>query len=304
MTRADGSFHFKADDKSAQAAVRRVALSQIDAALDEIGSSDLSTEHIVHQVRKRCKKLRSLIRLVRPGFSDYACENASFRDLGRSLGNLRDRDVLVQTCDKMMAYYGRDADAEAILAVRGRLAADKLRFDAGPSEEKFAAVRSGMMTARQRAQMWVIDDDGFTAFSGGMRRVLKTARSAMEEAKSDPTPEAMHEWRKAVKYHGYHARLLRDIWPEVMLCHITATSELAEFLGDYHDLAVLQRRLADQPEHIGGVDVTRLVAALADRRKNEFAKEAFRRGAMLLAERPAAIARRWECYWQIWRGEM
>lgn len=304
MKRADGSFHFKADDKSAQTAVRRVALAQIDAALDEIGSSGLTAEHIVHQVRKRCKKLRSLIRLVRPGFSDYARENANFRDLARTLGNFRDRDVLVQTCDKLMSYDGRDADGQAILTVRERLAADKLRFDADPSEEKFAAVRSGMMSARQRVQIWVIDGDGFSAFSGGLRRVLKKAGSAMEEAKSDPTPEAMHEWRKAVKYHGYHARLLRDVWPEAMLSYITAASELAEFLGDYHDLAVLQRRLAHQPEHNDGVDVSRLVAALADRRKNEFAREAFRRGAMLLAERPAALARRWECYWQIWRGEM
>ncbi|MBB4640456.1 CHAD domain-containing protein [Rhizorhapis suberifaciens] len=302
MMGTDRSFHFKASDKSAQGAIRRVALGQIDSALDEIGNSDLTSEKIVHQVRKRCKKVRALIRLVRPGFAEYEHENASFRDLARTLGGFRDQDVLIQTCDKIMAHYVKDADDDAMACVRERLVADRRQLDPGAPEEIFAAFRSGMTQARQRVQMWVVEGHGYAAFSGGLAQVLRRAHKAMDEAKSHAMPEPMHEWRKAVKYHGYHARLLREIWPEAMLSNITLTSQLAELLGDYHDLAVLQRSLAEQPEHYGGVEVTRLIGGLADRRKKELAQDAFRQGALLFAERPTALARRWGCYWQIWRG--
>lgn len=302
--RTDMSYQFASDDKSVQAAVRRVALDQIDAAIAEIDDAELPREKAVHQVRKRCKKLRALLRLIRPGFADYARENAAFRDLARALGGVRDQDVLIETCDKIGAHYGRDADAEALEAVQSALLAEKQ--DAAKHaalDDRLAAFRGGMLQARQRAQCWIIEGDGFAALSTGLQKTLKKAASAMATARDEPAADHMHEWRKHVKYHWYHARLLRGIWPDTMQAHVAAASELADLLGDHHDLTVLRERLTKHPDRYGGVDAARMVEKMAAGREEELAGEIFRKGALLLAERPRALVGRWERYWQYSRGE-
>jgi CHAD domain-containing protein len=300
----DMSYHFTSDDKSVQAAVRRVALDQIDAAVAEIDNAELPREKVVHQVRKRCKKLRALVRLVRPGFDDYARENTAFRDLARTLGGVRDQDVLIETCNKIGVHYGKDADAEALQAVRCALLAEKQ--DAANSaalDERLAVFRDAMLQARHRAPLWIVRGDGFAALSGGLQKTLKQADKAMAAACGGPTADNMHEWRKHVKYHWYHARLLRSIWPDAMQAHVAAASELADLLGDHHDLTVLRERLRAQPHHYGGTDAARPVEQMAAGREEELTGEVFRRGALLQAEAPKALARRWERYWHYWRGE-
>ena len=68
--------------KSVQKNVRHIAESQVDKAIAEIDDSDLSMSDTVHQIRKRCKKLRGLIRLVRPRFGAYAAENVGLSRRG------------------------------------------------------------------------------------------------------------------------------------------------------------------------------------------------------------------------------
>lgn len=297
------SFHFKKSDKTAQVAVRRVALGQIDAALAEIDGKELTPEQIVHQVRKRCKKLRALIQLVRPGLSNHARENAAFRDLARMLSGVRDQDVLIHSCDRIAQHFGKDADPDIMLGLRERLVVDKEERTSSGLDGRLADFRNGMVQARERAQMWIIEGDGFAAFAGGLCQVLKRARGAMAQARRDPTPDAMHEWRKRVKYHAYQARLFSEIWPEMMQVHISTLSELADLLGEHHDMAVLQHRLAERPHDYGGAEAVRHISGLAHELQENIADASFRSGARLLAERPKALARRWENYWQLWRGE-
>ena len=73
------AYKFKASDRTVQRAVRRIAREQIDGALHAIDSSDRDTAR--HEVRKACKKIRALVRLIRPSFSRYARENGEYRDI-------------------------------------------------------------------------------------------------------------------------------------------------------------------------------------------------------------------------------
>ncbi len=57
--------------------VRRIAGEQLEKAIAEIQNTELDRHEAVHQVRKRFKKIRGLIRLVRPAFEEtYDRENA------------------------------------------------------------------------------------------------------------------------------------------------------------------------------------------------------------------------------------
>lgn len=60
--------------------VRRIARQQIDKAIGEINDTVKDRNEVVHQVRIRCKRLRALIRLVRPAMGKiYALENSRTR---------------------------------------------------------------------------------------------------------------------------------------------------------------------------------------------------------------------------------
>lgn len=298
------SYRFRRDDRTVRAAVRRVALEEIGAALDETRDPALGVEDRVHQCRKRCKKLRGLLRLVRPGFDGYVLENAAFRDAAALLAGVRDQDVLIETCDHVSVHHGDKADRPVATAIRQRLIeARRASSDEAGLEERLERFRQAMEAARTRAGEWDIGGEEFAAFAPGLRVTIARARRAMRAARDDPAPHAMHEWRKWVKYHWYHARLLQGIWPGPMAAHVAAAGELADLLGRHHDLCVLQSTLAEQPGHYGDPDGVRAFAALAARQEKSAARAAFRKGALLLAERPRALTRRWGAYWTCWRGK-
>ncbi len=59
--------------------VKRIAREQLDKALTDIKNEDMDRHEAVHQVRKRFKKIRGLIRLVRPSFEKtYRARMRSF----------------------------------------------------------------------------------------------------------------------------------------------------------------------------------------------------------------------------------
>lgn len=65
-------------------AVRRIAVEQIEKARDDLDDDDL--RRAVHEVRKRCKKLRALLRLVRPAMEEtYQRGHGSRRRSSRAL---------------------------------------------------------------------------------------------------------------------------------------------------------------------------------------------------------------------------
>ena len=106
-------------DEAVEEAVQRIAREQIDKAVDEINDRELDRHETVHQVRKRCKKIRGLIRLVRPQFEDtYDRENAWYRDSARPLSYVRDAQSIIETFDKLLDHFDDQIDRAAFAAVR------------------------------------------------------------------------------------------------------------------------------------------------------------------------------------------
>ncbi|QDS90013.1 CHAD domain protein [Rosistilla ulvae] len=102
--------------------VRRIATEQIEKAIGELGDNRLDPPTQVHQVRKRCKKLRGLLRLLRPGFeATYDKRNRWCRDTARLLSGARDAKVLLDTYDDLMEHYNDPVDRHAFGSIRRRL---------------------------------------------------------------------------------------------------------------------------------------------------------------------------------------
>ncbi len=107
----------------------------------------------------------------------------------------------------------------------------------------------------------------------------------------------MHEWRKSVKNLGYQVRLLERAAPSVLEPLGANLDDLAEALGDDHDLAVLVERLALDPAQFGGSRYAIRAIDIVRAQQEELRRRAFRLGATIYAEKPARFTARVEQYW-------
>lgn len=298
------SYRFKRGDDSVEDGMRRIALEQIDRAIAELYSEELDLQRTIHQVRKRCKKQRSLIRLVRPVFHDYATENAAFRDAAQALSHLRDSEALIGTYDALVEAFKNQIERRAFAPVRRRLTLRQQEITRPRAiDEALSSFRDRMREARERVRHWRLQGDGFEAIAGGLNKTYKRAKRAMAQARHEPTAEAFHEWRKRSKYHLYHTRLLTPVWKRPMKAHETEAKRLSDLLGKHHDLAVFQRTLADEPDAFGHSTELEVLVALIGRRQAALEAEAFTLGARLLAETAPELVQRWGSYWHVWCDE-
>jgi CHAD domain-containing protein len=117
------AFQFKPDETLAKG-IRRIAKGQLDKALDGLtGLSGEEPEEVVHDARKRFKKLRALLRLARIGLgrtiTDW--ENARLRDAARPLSEVRDAEVMIEAFDELVERFGAPDHPEAVSMIRSAL---------------------------------------------------------------------------------------------------------------------------------------------------------------------------------------
>ncbi len=291
---------FKISQKeSVQEKFRAVALEQLDKAVEEIGDANLDRHEVVHQVRKRCKKLRGLLRLVRPEFAGYNFENTFFRDAARELAYIRDAQSIIDCYDSLIDNFKEYIEEEKFTGLRQHLVARcrHLADDNNVLNEKLDEFLAEMQDARRRVESWSLGGDGFAALEGGLKKTYSRGRKAMHKTLQEPSTENMHEWRKRVKYHWYHVRLLHGIWPEMMDVHCNFADQLSGLLGDDHDLAVLHQTLQKDVEQLDDISSLQVLYSLIDRRRIDLQTQACWLGRLLFSESPGCLAGRLHGYW-------
>ena len=71
--------------------IKRIVGEEINQAIKEIDGSRLNRAEAIHEVRKHCKRIRGVLRLVKFQFEEtYQFENVWFRDTAKGLAELRD----------------------------------------------------------------------------------------------------------------------------------------------------------------------------------------------------------------------
>ena len=295
------SYSFRKSDPSLTLGLRRIAREEIAAALAEIDDKTLDHVTTVHQLRKRCKKLRGLIRLVRPGFQPYAEENAAFRDLARDLSALRDAGAMIETVTALEERFGEVIGAAFFARVREALAAAH-----PPAEDKLVrarlkAARKAFAGALERVETWEVDGKPHKVLSKGVALTYARATKARTAALKDRTPEAFHEYRKRVKYHWYQLRLLKRIWPKVIRARTLEARRLADELGDHHDFAIFRMQVL--PGFEGTDDsLCEALGGLIEAEEARLGPACLKHGRRLFAEDAESFGERVAAYWDAWRA--
>lgn len=287
--------------ESTREGIRRIAHEQIDKAVDELSDSRLDFHEKVHQARKRCKKLRGLIRLVRPGMeSTYQQENEWFRDTARPMSDIRDGEAMLETYDRLMKHFGHRVDRRAFAPIRQNLEERRDRI-AGRRRDACDLVEQTterLLEAKQRVDRWPLDDWAMDAVEAGLKKTYRRGRKAMADVLDDPTDESHHAWRKRVKYYRYHTRLMRRAWSPVMKSLWKQVRQLSNLLGQDHDLAVMRDLIGREPGSFGDPERRKRLLAFIAQRQSDYRTEAYRLGARVYADQPKRLARRMRQWWQ------
>ncbi|MGN8199891.1 CHAD domain-containing protein [Salinisphaera sp. RV14] len=271
--------------------VRRVLGQQIDRARRDLTAHDAA--EAVHRFRKRCKKIRALLRLVRPALGkQFRVENDRFRDMARRVAAARDAQVLGETFDRLLDAYDDEIDRRHYVPARPRLSAGGESGPARPESAVFDELDAELAQARAALAEYRFSADGFEVIADGLARSYDRARTAMKQACANPTAEAYHDWRKQVKYHRHHCDLLRDLWTRPMKARASELQRLADWLGDEHDLAILAARVEAGRQANPDNRSQQAVLTLIDRRRSDLQRACEPLGRCLFAEKQRAFRKR------------
>jgi CHAD domain-containing protein len=302
------AYHLKSDE-SVPDGIKRIADEQIEKAVAQLtDQTDDSPDEAVHNARKRLKQIRALLRLVRDEIDEdiYHRENASFRDAGRLLSDVRDAQVNLETLDKLTKYFADYISPNAFEDLRQALMVQIRTVNERVFEQNNATEKAALMLleAQERIKALPIEADNWSALKGGFKKVYHQGYKDFPQAFNKPSAENFHEWRKRVKDLWYQLRILQPIWPGLIKEMANQTKELADYLGDDHDLAVLRQLLLDQPELLGEQAELDILLGLIDRRRMELQLSAKALGKRIYAEKPRRFVKRLKAYWQVWQSQI
>lgn len=291
-------------NESVHRGFQRIVSEQIERALGELHDESLKNEETVHQVRKRCKKVRGALRLVRPALGDtYGRENKWYRDASRTLSDIRDAEVMIETYGSVLHRCGDKLDGRAMQPILKALKQHKQSVTAGSAhtQQLLEAFEDELTAGLRRVASWQLSKQHFAALSGGLHKTYSRAYKAMENAYTERSSESFHEWRKRVKYHWYHMRILNEIWPKAMRVRRKAIDRLGTLLGDHHDLSVLRDLVLNDPNAYAKDSTVIKFAGCIDLQLRQIEEKSLPLGKRLFAEKPKQFVRRFEAYWEAWR---
>lgn len=292
---------------------RRIVREQIEQARELLASGQ-DVDGAIHETRKSMKRVRALLKLLRPGLSasDYKRQNRRYRDITRVLSGVRDHAVLMATARSL---YNETA-GEARAATNAFLSQMSQGSESGAGDRQAAApgVTKAEKAARVHEALAALEaalksleklrfkENSFAVVRRGVERSYRDARNDMKQAFGSGVDEDFHAWRKSVQAHWRHMLLVGRAWPDLFAARAQLAKEMSDLLGLDHDLFVLIGRAKSFPEQgaeDGGRDA---MVRAAKERQREIRKELEIKAAALFAEPTSRFVASVDAYWHAAKG--
>lgn len=299
------AYRFKSGE-SIPEAVRRIAQEEIESALGQLTHArGAARDEGIHEARKSVKKLRALLRLMRPELgSAYRAEAANLRKIGRTLSDFRDAGAIIETFDSLREKYQDEIGKQGLLSIRRGLVASKQQAEKRGRIENVLARISGTLTKTvKRVKSWPLSADGFPAIAPGMDEIYRRGRRALKTVRKHPKAENYHDWRKRVKDHWYHVRLIENVWTDVMQAYEGSLKSLETWLGDDHNLVLLREKVLAQPADYGKDAEMAVFVSLVDRYQKELRDNALSMGERVYDDKPREFTRHMKDLWHTWETQ-
>ena len=286
-------------DAPIAAEVRRLVLQQLEAAISELRVvGDPASDEATHDARRRVKKIRAVIRLVQPDLDKTSrAFDRELKDVSRMLAPVADGQGIIETLDQLAHRYRKLLPARAVRSIRAGLRERSARIDHDANNRgRIQIAAETLRGERRHVKDWAIRGDGFQAIAPGLEESYRRARDGMILAWSKPKANHYHSWRRYVKDHWFHVRLLEDNCGNHLLSYQRRIEALDGILGEYHNLVILREVLVSDG-YTSHRETARCLGVVS-RYQRLLRRHAESIGIRIYGEKPHRYLRRVERLWQ------
>lgn len=274
--------------------LRSGLLRAVDVLTDSVTGTQTDqpgiSEEDIHQIRTTIKKLRALLRLIRPAVEPalFDRENERLRTAAGLLSFARDTEVARGTLKTLPVSDEIDKDAvQSVLSGLESRAKIPTDLDATLGE-----VRRRVEQTRRNLHRLSLRGSERAILETGLRAVYRQGRKRMKVAIAQGRDDAFHRWRIRAKNLYYELQFLESVWPRRLHRLVSQLTQLQDEIGLDHDAAVLREWLNKMPENFGGREKVERVVRCLDNQTRELRKTAIPLGQKIWSQKPRRFARR------------
>jgi CHAD domain-containing protein len=279
--------------------IRRLVLRQLEGAIRELRSvGDPESDEAIHDARRRVKKIRAVMRLVQPVLDkDYRTVDRDLKNVSRMLAPVADGQGVIVTLNQLAQRYRRALPRRAVASLRAGLRVRGAQTDRDASARGIVKIAADTLRReRQRVKEWTIHGDGFEAIAPGLEDSYRRARHGMILAWSKPKAAHFHSWRRHVKDHWFHVRLVEGRCGNHLLVYQRRLEALDGVLGEYHNLVLLHEILISDG-YLNQMETARCLSVVS-RYQQMLRRHAELLGVRIYSDKPGRYVRRIARLWQ------
>ncbi len=301
----NSSLRFRRDESVRDAFVR-ICDELIERGCARITRPGRDRTEDLHRVRVTIKRLRALLKLVRPVISRalFEEENRRLKNAAGRLSPYRDSAVSRKTLKDLAGTRCNRKTREALdLAVEGmnKGRAARSRFYSG-RERAMQSALGDLKTAAHSIRDLLIATEDWPAIEPGLKKEYRATRNSMSRALKRNDDDEFHALRIHVKCLFYQLQTLEPVRFAHLARLIKRLGKLEDDLGADHDLMVLKQLLNASPEKHGGPPAVKTVTRLLRKRSQGLRKKCAVLGKSLLSGKPARFVSRLARHWREWKS--
>jgi CHAD domain-containing protein len=265
---------------------------EFEKAIDELGRRQgADRREAVHEARKCVKKVRAVLHLLKENLGhDYRVLDGTLRSVAHRLSSLRDVDASLEIMNALRDHAPRIVTRSMSRAVqRGLLARMRGTVARVDPDRLLLRVAGDIKRSRTPVRRRIRRVVKAGAIRAGLKRGYQRARKAMACVRTDPEDAHFHAWRRRVKDHWYHMRLLRRFNPHSQI-RLRRLKQLETWLGDDHNLVVLRTTILEAPARFGDERMTAVVLGCMVKYQTTLRRRALKRGHLLFASTSTAFS--------------
>lgn len=256
-------------------------------------------ERRVHLTRRCIKRLRAMLRLLKPSYGDEVTPiNAALRDTAHLFSGNRDLTVTATTLHSLKGDVEEPNLVVAISAVLSRFPEE----DTPPNPDVIEDARNRLTIAKRVFDAMNLPEDNDLSYrvAQGYIAIYRRGKRDLEKSVETLDTEVIHDWRKAVQHRRFAAQLFKRNWPEPGKAPSKLLGRLSDFLGEDHDLDMASQAItaAAEDDVIDFVEAQALQKFITAKRKS-CRLAGFELGAELYAPKVREI----KTAWAMWAEE-
>jgi CHAD domain-containing protein len=249
---------------AALARILAIMREQIDAIRGhEAGARRGTDPEDVHDMRTAARRLRAVLRAVRPGFDRPWVEalRSELEWLGATLGAVRDLDVLREHLRDELAALEDSTGLSASLPLSECLdvkhSRARAKLLAALESPRYRQLLSRLDEAVRQPRVVTAD----LSLSRIAARQFRKLRKAVKDLPTEPTDEELHAVRIKVKRARYAAELAEEEIGRSAARFVDKAKKVQDILGEHQDAVMAESRIRACLRRIP----SRPVTALGDR---------------------------------------